>query len=43
MKNKAIFKAILTFVGGPAAGAFGLWLAAEAPAIQQAMCLTGRG
>lgn len=41
MKSKAIFKLVLTVVGGPAAGAFGLWLLAEAPAIHQAMCLTG--
>lgn len=38
MKNKVFFKALLTFVGGPAAGAFGLWLLAEAPAIHAAMC-----
>lgn len=41
MKNKAIWKALLTFVGGPAAGAFGVWLLAEAPAIHAAMCLGG--
>ena len=38
MKKNAVFKLLLTWVGGPAAGAFGLWLAAEAPAIQAAMC-----
>lgn len=39
MKNKAIWRALLTFVGGPAAGAFGVWLLAEAPAIHAAMCM----
>ena len=38
MKKTAVFKLLLTFVGGPAAGAFGLWLATEAPAIHAAMC-----
>lgn len=37
-KKAALFKAVLTFVGGPAAGAFGVWLIAEAPMIHAAMC-----
>lgn len=41
MKNKAFFKAVLALVGGPAAGAFGLWLLSEAPLIHQAMCSVG--
>lgn len=38
MKNKALWKAIATFLGGPAAGAFGIWLLAEAPFLHQSMC-----
>ena len=41
MKSKAFFKVVLTFIGGPAAGAFGVWLLAEAPAIHAAMCSPG--
>lgn len=38
MKKTALFKLLLTWIGGPAAGAFGLWLLAEAPAIHSALC-----
>jgi len=41
MKKSALFKALLTFIGGPAAGAFGLWLIAEAPVIHRSICLVG--
>ena len=41
VKKTAVFKLLLTWVGGPAAGAFGLWLATEAPAIHAAMCSAG--
>ena len=41
MKNKALFKALLTFIGGPAAGAFGLWLLSEAPMIHASICMAG--
>lgn len=41
MKNKAFFKVLLTFIGGPAAGAFGLWLLAEAPMIHRSICMAG--
>jgi len=34
----ALFRLLLTWIGGPAAGAFGVWLLAEAPAIHAAMC-----
>ena len=38
MKKTALFKVLLTWIGGPVAGAFGVWLLAEAPAIHAAMC-----
>lgn len=41
MKSKAFFKLALAFIGGPAAGAFGLWLLSEAPAIHRSICLAG--
>ena len=41
MKNKALFKALLAFIGGPAAGAFGLWLLSEAPMIHASICMAG--
>lgn len=43
MKKTAIWKALLGFVGGPAAGAFGLWLLSEAPVIHRSICLGGGG
>lgn len=41
MKKTALFKLLLTWIGGPAAGAFGLWLLTEAPAIHAAICSPG--
>lgn len=38
MKKVGLFKLLMTMIGGPLAGAFGLWLLAEAPAIHAAMC-----
>jgi len=39
--KSTLFKTILTFVGGPAAGAFGLWLLSEAPLIHRSICAAG--
>lgn len=36
--KKPIWKIALKLVAGPAAGAFGVWLLAEAPAVHAAMC-----
>ena len=41
MKKTAVFKLLLAWVGGPAAGAFGVWLFAVDPAIHAAMCSAG--
>lgn len=41
MKNKSFLKVVLTFIGGPAAGAFGLWLLSEAPMVHAAICMAG--
>jgi len=41
MKKTALFKLFLAVVGGPMAGAFGLWLLSEAPAIHASICLAG--
>jgi len=41
MKNKAVFRLILQVIGLPAAGAFGLWLLTEAPAVHAAICSGG--
>jgi len=41
MKSKAFFKLVLTVIGGPAAGAFGLWLVSEAPMIHRSICAVG--
>jgi len=41
MSKSKIWRVFLTFLGGPAAGAFGVWLLAEAPAVHRAMCFSG--
>lgn len=38
MKKTALFKLALAFIGGPLAGAFGIWLLTEAPQIHGAVC-----
>jgi len=43
MKKSNYFKLLLTFIGGPAAGAFGLFLMSEAPMIHRAICMAGAG
>ena len=41
MKQKPIWKVLATFLGGPAAGAFGFWLLSEAPLLHRSICLAG--
>jgi len=41
MKKSNYFKLLLTFIGGPAAGAFGLFLMSEAPMIHREICMAG--
>lgn len=36
--KKPMWKMVLKVLVGPAAGAFGVWLLAEAPAVHAAMC-----
>lgn len=38
MKGFALLKLSLRLIGLPAAGALGVWLLAEMPAVHQAMC-----
>lgn len=40
---KLNWKAVLSVIGGPLAGALGMWLASDFPAIYRAMCLHGGG
>lgn len=39
--SKTVWRAVLTVIGGPAAGAFGLWLMTAYPSIHQAICAPG--
>jgi len=41
MKKLAVFKLVSKVLLGPAAGALGLYLLTEAPAVHAAICLSG--
>jgi len=39
--SKTFWRVALSMIGGPAAGAFGLWLMTSYPSIHQAICVPG--
>ena len=39
--SKTFWRPALTLIGGPAAGAFGLWLLTAYPSIHHAICVPG--